>query len=249
MNSVPISLAVFICVFASSLLGVWLRSLLPGQHVDEESSDVIKLAVGLIATMAALLLGLLVASAKTSYDTQKNEVAAASAKVVVLDRLLLEYGPETRQCRELLRSTVVSALGRVWSVDRSSAADHAPVGSELLYLQIQQLSPGDPMKSALHVQMSNAALELVNTRWLMFAQAGSSISKPLLAVVVCWLIFVFAGFGLLAPRNLTVIATLLVCALSVSGAIFMMLEMDTPFRGVVRIPDTPVRAALEQIEH
>jgi hypothetical protein len=209
----------------------------------------VKLGLGLIGTMSALVLGLLVASAKGSYDTKKAEINTMSAKVVLLDRVLARFGPESNEARELLRSTTERAIDRLWPRDSSKThqADPAPGGGEALFYGIQELTPKNDAQHSLKAQAENISMALGETRWLMFAQEGRSVSMPLLAVVVLWLTVIFTGYGLVAPYNATVIATLFVCALSVSAAILLILEMDMPFEGLVQISSAPLRNAVAHL--
>src|SRR5258706_2839022 len=107
MSSITASLIVFACVFGGALVGVFLRSALPQQHLSAESKDIVRLGMGLVGTMAALVLGLLVASAKGSYDAQSSELTQMSANIVLLDRILAHYGPEAKQTRDMLRHETV----------------------------------------------------------------------------------------------------------------------------------------------
>jgi hypothetical protein len=245
MNPIATSVTVFACIFGGALLGMFLRGVLPAHHFDEDTKDVIKLGMGLIATMTALILGLLIASAKGSYDTQKAEVAELSAKVIFLDRVLARYGPETKDFRILMRATLEREIDRVWPEDRARAPHLEPGGAASFpYDKIQELSPKDDSKRALKIQAIGIMAEIERTRWLMFAQRGSSFSMLFLVVVVSWLTLIFISFGLYAPRNATVIATLFVCALSVTGAILMILELNTPFEGLIQISPAQLRDTL-----
>jgi hypothetical protein len=246
MSSLTISLCVFACIGGGTLFGMFLRSVLPEQHLSDDSKDTVRQSMGLISTMAALLLGLLVASAKSAYDTQKSEISDLAAKVIVLDVLLAEYGPETHDIRQELRKTVSAAVDRLWPADRSQGSQLEPANASgaALHRMIQELKPANDVQRSVQSQIASNALELGKTRTLLYAQEGSSISQPLLIMMACWLVVVFAGFGLYAPRNVTVVAALLLCAISVSGAMFLILEMDKPFTGIIRISDAPMRAAL-----
>jgi len=117
MSSIAISSIVFACVFGGALAGICLRGLVPKHHLAPESRGVVTAGMGLVATLAALVLGLLIASAKGSYDSQSTEVTELSAKVVFLDRVLAHYGPDAREARELLRSSVARAIDQMWSND------------------------------------------------------------------------------------------------------------------------------------
>jgi len=249
MSAAAISFIVFACVFGGALLGMFLRVSLPEHHLSTDSKDFVKLGMGLIATMAALVLGLLIASAKNSYDIQRSELTQISASIIVLDRLMSNYGPETKEARDLLRRSVVQTLGQMWPEHRSQAAQLEPaVSSDALYDKIYRLSPHNEDQRLLKSQALTITLNLRQTRWLEVEQReGSSIPKAVLAVLIFWLAIIFVSFGLFAPPNSTVLAVLFVCVLSVSGAIFLILELDRPFEGLIRIPSAPLRDALMRL--
>jgi Protein of unknown function (DUF4239) len=249
MNYIVIRLIVFACVFGAALLGTFLRAVLPEQHLSADSKDTVRLGMGMIGTMAALVLGLLVASAKNFYDEQSSELTQMSANIVLLDRVLAHYGPETKEARDLLRGAVARTLDLIWHQDHQQHSEMVPTaaGGEVLYDKIQALSPKDDAQHALQAQASSMAIDLGKLRWLMFEQGSASVSLPLLGVLVFWLALVFTSFGLFAPTNATVIATLFLCALSVSGAIFLILEMYTPFEGLMQISSAPLRNALAHL--
>jgi hypothetical protein len=246
MSSLTVSLIVFACVFGGALLGILLHASLPQHHLAADSKDIVKLGMGLVGTMSALVLGLLVASAKGSYDAQSAELTQMSANIALLDRVLAVYGPETKEARGLLRGAVVHALDQMWSKD-STGALPLPSGGEILYEKIQGLSPKNDAQRSLQGQALNMAIDLGKTRWLMYEQAITSVSMPLLVVLVLWLTVIFISFGLFAPFNATVVSSLLVSALSVSGAIFLILEMYGPYSGLIQISSAPLRAALAHL--
>jgi len=248
MNVVAIRLIVFVCVFGAALFGMFLRRVLPEQHLSADSKDTVRLGMGTIATMAALVLGLLVASAKNFYDTQSSELTELSANVILLDRILGYYGPETKEVRDLVRGAVAQQRDLIWHQDRQQLSEVEPTagGGEILK-KIQALSPKNDAQRAFQAQALSMGLGLAKERWLMFEERSNSISIPLLAVLVFWLAIVFASFGLFAPPNATVIATLLLCALAVSGAVFLAVEMYTPFKGRMQLSSAPPRNALAHL--
>ena len=248
-SPLEISCIVFACVFGGGLLGLVLRTVLPAHHLSAESKDLVKLGMGLVATMAALVLGLLVASAKGSYDTQRSEVVQMSANLILLDRTLAHYGPETKETRDLLRAVASRMLDQLWAsnTSRPERLEPTAAGGEMFYDKVQKLSPHNDAQRSLHAQALSVALGIGQTRLLLFAQQASSISMPLLVVVVFWLTIIFVSFGVFASPNTTVVVTLFVCALSVSGAIFLVLEMDQPFSGLMQISDAPLRNALAHL--
>lgn len=249
MSPLTISLIVFSCVFGGALFGMLLRSALPEHHLNADSKDIVMLGMGLVATMCALVLGLLVASAKSSYDAQSDALTDMSAKVVLLDRVLAHYGPETKEARDVLSGTMADFLDRTWPKGRASSSQLAPPSGsgEIIMDKIQDLCPQDDRERALQAQGSSIVMGLGQTRWLQFAQSTNSISIPLLVLVVFWLTTLFMSFGLFAHPNGTVVASLFLSSLSVSGAIFLILELYTPYEGLIQISSAPLRAALTHL--
>jgi hypothetical protein len=243
MSPIEISSIVFACVFGGALAGMALRGVLPEHHRTGESKELVRSAMALISTLSALVLGLLVASAKGSYDAQKDELTSLTSGVVLLDRVLAIYGPEAKDTREMLREVVAGAREQIWH-------GTPPVKrADILFENINKLSPKNDEQQTLKAQASSLVIDLAKTRYLMLEQRGSSVSAPLLVVVVFWLTINFVSFGLFAQRNATVGIALFVCALSVAGAILLILELDQPFEGLIRISDAPLRQVLTQLGH
>ena len=246
MNSFAASAIVFASVFGGALLGFSLRGVLPEDHLSQGSRDLVKLGIGTIATMSALVLGLLVSSAKSSYDAQGRELTEMSAKIILLDRVLSHYGPEAKPARDALRDVVTRFVEHAWPKNRSERSVQPPPAatSEVVYDNIQALVPANDAQRALQTRALNIATDISQTRWLMIEQGYSPASLPLLIVVVFSLSISFASFGLHAPPNGTVLATFFLSALSVSGVMFLILEMYTPLGGFIEISSAPLRAAL-----
>jgi Protein of unknown function (DUF4239) len=252
MNSLTISGIIFACIFGGALAGVILRGALPDHHLSPDSRDVVKLGMGLIGTMTALVLGLLIASAKSSFDTQRNGVAQLAANVIVVDRDLAHYGPEAKDSREMLRASVADMIERTWPDENGQPQSHGqPSGTEGryegLYDKIQELAPKTEAQRTFQAQALKTAADTAQMRWLLFAQKGSSIPTPFLAVMVAWVALILASFGLFAPRNAIAMVTLLLCSLTIASAIFLILELDRPFGGIIQISSGPLRNALAQL--
>ncbi len=252
MTSLTISGIVFACILGGILVGMLLRSALSSEHLSPESKDVIKLSMSLIGTMTALVLGFLIASAKSSFDTQRNGLAQLSGNVIFLDRTLARYGPESKGARAMLRDSVADMLQRTWPGENPpSGQSHEKAGTEGRYEEffdkIQELAPENDAQRALQSQATKTATDIAQARWLLFAQKGRSIPTPFLVVMAAWLTLLLASFSLLAPRNVTAFAALFVCALAVSSAVFLILEMDQPLDGTIQISSAPLRNALAQL--
>jgi hypothetical protein len=244
-----ISVTLFVALVGAAFLGRRVRRYLPEDHLSADSKDAVKLAMGLVATMTALVLGLLVSSAKATYDTARSEVIQMAAKVAFLDRVLALYGPEAAEARGELRGVVADAARRIWSTDPGRAAQLAPnqQAGDALYIAVQQLSPHDDAQRTLKGQVTTLMVDLGQLRSLLVAQSIPSISKPMLIILVSWLVVIFFGFSLLAPPNATTTLALVASAFSVAGAIFLILELDQPFGGLIRIPSEPMINVLSHL--
>ena len=250
MSPTTISVIVFASVFGGSLLGMALRRRLPKEHLSDESKSVVQLGMGLVATMTALVLALLIASAKSSHDQQNEEVMEVSVDFMVLNRTLARYGTEAKGARDLLPVAVRTVLNQTWQGNayRSENLDRAlGASAEPFFDQLRKLQPSDAYQHALYDQIMQITFDLGHKRSLLLEQSGGSISQPFLVVMIVWLVLIFASFGLFAPANSTVLCVLFACALSVAGAVFLILELDRPFQGLIQISSVPLRDALAQI--
>jgi hypothetical protein len=227
-----------------------LRALLPDHHLSSETRDAVKLAVGMVVTMSALVLGLLVASSKGAYDAERSEVTQMGAKVAFLDHLLVLYGPEAKDARTKLRSAIEQAIQRIWPPDPGASQIVTPnlQAGDAVLAAIQGLNARDETQKMLKSQAMAATMDVGQLRALLVAQSVSSVSRPLVVILVIWLVVAFLSFGLYAPANSTAISALVISALSVSGAIFLILELDQPFRGMVRIPSDTMVQALQHMQ-
>jgi hypothetical protein len=253
MNMRPIADAVIvlISVFASGLLGLSLRGVLPKQHLQEDSLNMVRLCAGVIATLAALVLGLLVASAKANYDRVNDEVTHIAVAVVLLDRTLAQYGTQTREARSFLRAAVTYTLNTVFSEHSHGVSDldtgQGPTQAERLQAELRKLAPENEEQRMLRARAVEISNEVAETRLLAINQAQGSIPPVFLVVLALWLGIMFAGFGLVTTKNPTVIMTLFLSALSVAGAVLMIEELNRPLEGLMRVSSAPMRYALAHL--
>jgi hypothetical protein len=248
MNDLWISFLVFAIIFGGALLGMVVRPLLSAEHLQPDSRDVVKMATGLIGTLAALVLGLLIASAKTSFDQKTSQVRQMTATIILLDDLLAQYGPEAAPLRNLLRQSIPPLANRIWREGEIAAARPVHFESSAQSLafenQLERLSPANEAQRSLQSRAIQVFTEGAQIRLQLFTQSGGSIPVPFLIILVFWLGAIFVSFTSFAPTNLVVMAALLVCALSFACAIFLVLELDDPFRGLMGISSTTLRTAL-----
>ena len=248
MGALAISVGAAILMLAGACLGILLRRNLPDHHLNEHSKDIVRLGSGLIATIAALVLGLLITSAKNTYDIQRNEVRQIAAKLVLLDNQLKRYGPEALQARDLQRQAMAPMIDRIWgqhAIKSTSGAPYQPsVEGDLVYAAIEALAPQNEVQHNLKLRALATTSAITESRVLLFEESEAGLPTILLIVVVFWLTILFAGFTLFSPINPTSATVLMIIALSAAGAIFLILEMNKPFEGLMQISPGPLRKAL-----
>jgi hypothetical protein len=244
MSSQLVFLVTFVSIAVGGALGMLIRIRLPDAGLIAESKEVVRLGAGLMGTVAALVLGLMIASAKNSYDTQTANVRQLAANIILLDELLEQYGPETREARAMITVT------RVWqeSAATGRAETFSPSGAAArFFLILENLSPTNDVQRSIKPRLVEVATDLVRTRLLMFVHFDNPIPAPLLVIVILWLTVIFASFTLFAETNVVVAAASLIYALAVSSALFLIVDMSQPFTGLMKIPNEPLRHVLPQL--
>jgi hypothetical protein len=246
MNALALSCLIFVLTLGGILLAALLRRALPEHHLSEKSEKVVQLGVGVIATIAALVLGLLIAAAKSSFDTQSTQITQITADIILLDKLLAQYGPEARPIREQMRSLIGPFADRLWREKETSSTTpfEFDASGEQAYLAIQALSPQNDLQRSLQSRAAQVSTDLVQTRLILFAESGNVIPTPFLVILVLWIVIIFASFSLFSDLNVTVFTCLSLFALSASCAIFLILELSKPFSGLMTISSEPLRHAL-----
>lgn len=254
MNSTLIGIVVFACAFGGATLAMALRPYLPEHHLSDQTKDTVKLGIGLIATMTALILGLVTASAKSSFDDLNTRIRHTGADILALNRTLERYGPETDGIRASLKAVLVERVDSIWPPGGRSSGnevDLQPKGSERKVEQIadriRALSPQTADQRWLQTRAMEIGERVLEARWLIFANHAPSVPTVFLGTIVFWLTITFASFGLFAPRNGMAVAVMFLCALSVAGAVFLILELDGSFRGVIQVSPAPLRYALTHL--
>jgi hypothetical protein len=252
---------VLLVLLGSSIAGMFVRPLLSEHHRSREVIDFVQLVIAMLMTFAALVLGLLTSSAKSSYDKVGNDLRGLAIGIIQLDRSLREWGAETKPARELLRSYTAAAIASTWTEEPKPSGNYYPKEVTMVsgsYLEssvledmlaqierdIRQLEPHDPMHRRLAGTSIAQFERLMHSRWQLIEEAGSSISTPFYIVLVFWLAVVFVSFGLNAPRNLLSYTTILLGAVSIASAIFVIVDLDQPFGGIFSISSQPMRDAL-----
>ncbi len=251
LNDLVIAVIVLSVVFGGALFGMFLKSVLPDQHLIADARDLIRIVMAMLATLAAVVLGLLTNSAISSFAEKEGELRAAAVQFILLDRTLAAYGPESQDARKVLKQVLTHRINLIWPEkgggDVSLDVLGAGPGSELVQREIFNMSPQTERQRWLHSNALEISNTLARSRWTTLEQIGTRFPWPFLIIVVFWLAIIFASFGLFAPRNASVIAALFVAALGLAGGVFMILEMEQPYEGVVKISSTSLQIALDQL--
>jgi len=251
MDPIAIAGIFAVVVLAGAFVGRVARAHLPPHHLDADTKDMVKIGVGFLATLAALVLGLVVASAKSAFDSRTLEVQAGAAKIIQLDQALVRIGPESAPARELLRRVVASRIGQFQQKDFADTllrdATSPDSGANQMQDLIRALSAADESKRAQWARVERLLEDTTQIVAQATAQSGSAIMTPMLVLLGFWFSLIMAGWNLVSPRNGTTLAVNVLCALSLGGAILLLLEMDRSFGGLITVSVQPLRAALAHI--
>jgi hypothetical protein len=243
MSALIVSLAALAIILLSGFGALYVR--LSEKHLADDTKDVVRLGTGLIGTITALVLGLLISSAKSSYDSQADNVQHIAADLILTDQLLAVYGPEASPAREHLRQAVEPLVVQLWGAPSGArTAFTSGAAGRDADLEIALLTPQTELQRILKDRAIQAILDLAQARLTLFEQADNQIPAPFVAVLVLWLAVIFASFGLFSQFNLLSVGALVIFAISVSSALFPVLELSVPFTGLLQISSMPLRGAL-----
>lgn len=250
MNPVSIAVATSVCVFAGAFFGLQMHRILPEGHQTKETQDVVRLGIGMLSVLASLVLGLLISTAKSSYDNTDHSTRAFAADLILLSEVLRDFGGEASVPRDLLRDFTVKTIKDTWPQDaKNQRVDNLAAGTMLEHVreQIRALRSVDAAQKTLQDQALQIHLGLAKQRWQIIEQKGPTIQPMVLGILVSWITCIFASFGLNAPRNGTVVTAFLICAVAIGTAVFMILAMDSPMSGPMQITSAPMYVALSHM--
>ena len=262
LKDAALLMAVLLC---ASGLGLLARPLLSERHRSRETAELMQLVVTMLVTFAALVLGLLITSAKASFDAIDSDMRGYASDLIELRRMLNEYGPDTKPVQLALRSYTAAAIASTWTEERPPPGDYYPktvqramtdadiessaLGGMLadIELRLRELVPADAMHQRLLGDCLNQFERLLDQRWKLIEEAHSSIKLPFYLVLMFWLVIVFGSLGLSAPRNGLSYTIILLGALAIASAVFVILDLDTPFTGSLVVSSQPMRDALAHL--
>lgn len=245
-----IAILFFATVMAGAVAGWSLRKRLPKDHLTEETKSVVSVSMAVVATISALVLGLLISNANTAFSALGGEVTALSAGIIRLDNILRRYGSETEPARQLLREFVERKTADLFpedtaDVDLSNAATYELL--QRLEDSMLSLQPANERDKWWLEQAMTLAGKIGDIGWLMAQQAGQGTPKAFVVLLAFWLTSLFASFGLFGPPNRTTLVFVVLCALAAAGAIGMILELEKGFGGMVHVSPLPMRQALKAL--
>ena len=251
MIHLVIGLISFKAIFAGAMIGLFVRKCLPGHHLSSETQTAVTVAVAVLGTLSALVLGLMITAANSSFSARSEEVRELSLQTIRMDRNLRRYGPEATEARAALRVWAVAKLQQLFP-DKGKP----PVSSDTSILLLEKvqdavvaLTPQNERQKYLRTLCLTLSSTIIQARWKLEQRVGHSIPVPFLVLLIFWLTIVFASFGLFAPPNPTVIVALFLCSVAVSGGIYLIEELDRPLSGFIRVPSDSMRKALVEITH
>jgi hypothetical protein len=251
MSSTAAFLASFASILIGAAIGMVLRRALPADLLEGGSKEAIRLGAGFLSTLAALVIGLMIASAKNTYDTQNTNIRQLGTNAVLVDQMLIKYGAEAKAARTLLRETIPSATARIWRESIAGNGGGSFVVSstgERFYNAIENLKPANAEQTSLKARIIQLTTEMGRTRLLVFTQGEDAIPIPFFIVLVFWLVVIFASFSLFAEPGPIVVASTLLFAISVSSALFLIVDLSHPFDGLMQISNHHLQMVLPKIE-
>lgn len=263
MSEIGSAALVFVLLLAATGIGVGVRPLLPEEHKAHETVQLIQLVIGMLVTFAALVLGLMTASAKSGFDTAANDLRTFAAELIEFDTTLRELGHDTDDSRRLLRQYTAAAIASTWPGEPAPGGDYPRVGTQdsagtleneqlgdmltSVGQQLRQLRTRDSLQQRTLEDALTQYRRVVDARWRIIEEAHSSISQPFFTTLTFWLCVIFLSFGLIAPRNALALVTITLGAVSIASSIYVIVDLDTPFSGPIMISSAPLRGALDHL--
>ncbi len=259
MREAALALLVFVLLCTSAGAGFLVRPHLPEHHRVRETTELMQITIGLLATFAALVLGLLTASIKQAYDSSAHDREAYALRLGLLDQCLRDYGPQAAAARRQIHSYTAAVIASTWpnepppaGVEYPQTAHMPRVGAtpvlaaliDRIGVEIARLQPADNLQQKLDAICLDQYHDVTNARLNVIEDTRSVLFEPFYQVLVFWLMIIFGCFGLVAPRNSLAVTTIALCAVSLSSVIFVILDLSTPYEGLFAIPSTAMRSAL-----
>jgi hypothetical protein len=249
VSDLLISFAFFVGLAGAAVFTLYAHPILASSHRDDATRDVVRLCAGIFVVMTSLVLGLIVNSAKTTFESADKNVHAYATQLILLDRALKEYGPETANARKSLLAYVKQAAARMAQNDALLSSQAAEGLLSGVAKELALLTPADASQSSLRLRAEQRLETVFEMRWALVEQSEGSIPRPLIMLIGAWLMLIFASFGYCAPRNVVVVTSLIVASFLIASAIYLTLDMEAPFDGPMQVSSKPLIRAIAELEH
>ncbi len=245
MEEYLIPIVTFLCLVGAASASMLIHVRLPSQPVAGDTIAIVRFAVNILLVMTSVVLGLMLNSAKNTFEINNRNLHALATGVILLDRVLRTLGPEADEAHRRLVEYTRTALDgvHILEADQQAEASLDAAGASLRAIKVS-----DDRKLALWNDATQIYRQVVRDRWIVVDAAGGTIPSPLIIGLIVWLAVIFAGMGFGTPRNAVVTTTFVVTAMLLSSALYLVLEMDRPSSGLIRISSAPFERALAQMQ-
>ena len=253
MNSILWGVLSGACIFGGAAFGHYLGRFLPKDHLTSDARDAMKVASGMIATLVALVLGLMVASAKNTFDTINTQSVQIGSKILYMDHLLSKYGPDAKPIRDQMHDSLAAGIKRIWpdednGMTGAQALQVGTGGMEKAQEMVEALTPATDAQRKIQAQADQLFTDMQMSRWLAIEQLQSALPTNFFLVLLCWLTLLYTCMGIYAPRNTTVLVAFGMSTLCFSTAIFLIVELSRPLDGLMKISSAPLRNVLAHMD-
>ena len=265
MLEVGLATLFLVILAGGSAIGMWLQRRLKEHHRSRDTTESIRMVIGMVVTFAALVLGLLVTSVKAEFDNHTDVYRRYGIALTELDNRLADYGAQAEVIRHLLRSYTAAALAETWPSEQQPSGSYPthmhiiiPGSDESVELSailkqidmdIQNLSATDGFHQNILSTLQADVRQVEAVRWSLVERSHSRLSPIFMSVLLFWLLIVFVIFGIVSPRNGLTILVISLSAVSVSSSLYLILDLDTSLGGFITVSSQPLRDALWHMDH
>jgi hypothetical protein len=251
MSPFLVALVIFLLMILGTVLGLALNPILEAHHLSENYKDLLRGNRSVIVQLLAVTLGLLIAQSLSSFEQKSGVLKTQASNIITLDHVLKQFGTGAEKAKAELHKAISDEIAKIEATaeDEDDASHEvAKIAMEPLRVSLLNLSPKNPTQDYLKTRALTLGEEIISARWKIYEQMNSEIQWPLIAVFVFWLVTVYFSFGVLTPRDGVLIAGLFLSALSLAAAAYLVIELDTPYQGLVSISSKPLHSAINHLD-
>jgi len=251
MNNILITAAVFVLLAGSGLISMSMYTRLPEHHRDDKTRDAVRTIASIFIMMTSLTFGLLINSAKNTFEMINGNMHVYATDLIILDRMLRTYGSDANDARRMLIAYTEEAISHPARVEELllTKSDSSGRALDAVGDALSALTPSDRFHETQLVDIRKHYNRMLKHRWAIVEHSEGSIPMPLMGMLVCWLMVVFTSFGYRAPRNTVVVTMILISAFLISTSVYLIFDMNVPFKGPIRVSDQPIHRALKEMQN